>query len=406
MTENGNQALATLREVSRGINRIEDALAGIATGDLTNAAFLAKAAFPLEGRDAQVYLQAKVGAYLQVLVACSHKKLERCLWEARTAPSDEGALLAQVGSIGKALEFLVRAQNTSVDSRRADVRANFAHLSDADVVLHVNSAAEAYWDALEMCDSTKVLGLVASLECPAEDGGRVQGPQKKGLRPLQPWASAQVAQAVLDQLAAGAKTTVARLDQAGCYVVGLSSKSGGPVVVVNGNFGRPEFLAAMAELAAYGIESPNALVVVARTATYSGGAIWFSKFDDLGIDVDGLTPAQAECQFGQRPASDVATESQPVADVTKHFGMPYGQQATLGELGRQVAAGLPGGDAYERGFKDALESLSMALSPKMAQPILAEALTTALNAYGNNADAGDGDGDGEDPHQGLRDRLR
>jgi len=52
-----------------------------------------------------------------------------------------------------------------------------------------------------------------------------------------------------------------------------------------------------------------------------------------------------------------------------------------------LAQALPANEGYEKGFKDALESMALALAPKVTQPILDEAITTALDAYANNADA-------------------
>lgn len=495
MTEIGTLALAALREVSLGLDIIRKALKEICTGDPLNAAF------PLVGREAQVYLEAKAGAYLQVLVAASPAALERTLMEAQAAPPDEGALVARLRSIGQAFDFLERALSTSGDLRLKDVQLHFPHLSAKEAARHVASVADAYCHALEMCDSGRVQALVANLEGQAlpENGEMV--PPRKQLRPLQPWASAEVGAAVLSRLDASSKKPMIRRDRdgAGCYVVGLDPNTGVPIAVVNGNFGRGEFHAVISEMAANKLDAPNALIAVARTSTYSGNAIHFCKFEELGVDADGLTaghpeiPARPDSQTdgttvrasrrycveahgsqdldvspsvavfevdvelarqivslaqlaqsndlarversdyradflrydpetspeeaadaGEENSvrtecdylvvthdefffqalvkhSDVRVETQAmsVADLAEHFRLPYGEEAQYAVLQSQVSAALPGSDGYEKGFKDALESIALVLAPKIAEPILAEAITSALDAYGNNADNDD-----------------
>lgn len=55
-------------------------------------------------------------------------------------------------------------------------------------------------------------------------------------------------------------------------------------------------------------------------------------------------------------------------------------------LGNLIAQALPGIDEYERGYKDALESVVLAAAEKVSEPLLDEVLTTALDAYANNVD--------------------
>lgn len=57
------------------------------------------------------------------------------------------------------------------------------------------------------------------------------------------------------------------------------------IFVVAGNFGRDHFKKAIAESKAAGLNSSR-VYVYGRTATYSGNAICFSKFDEIGISLE------------------------------------------------------------------------------------------------------------------------
>lgn len=48
-----------------------------------------------------------------------------------------------------------------------------------------------------------------------------------------------------------------------------------------------------------------------------------------------------------------------------------------------IAESLPSTEGYEKGFKDALESMCLALINKLSPEDLNEAITTALDAYSN-----------------------
>ncbi len=48
-----------------------------------------------------------------------------------------------------------------------------------------------------------------------------------------------------------------------------------------------------------------------------------------------------------------------------------------------IAESLPSTEGYEKGFKDALESMCLALTNKLSPEDLNEAITTALDAYSN-----------------------
>jgi hypothetical protein len=50
----------------------------------------------------------------------------------------------------------------------------------------------------------------------------------------------------------------------------------------------------------------------------------------------------------------------------------------------KISSDLPAEGGYEKGFKDALESMLLALGQSIDPLVLQEAVTTALDAYGNN----------------------
>ena len=52
----------------------------------------------------------------------------------------------------------------------------------------------------------------------------------------------------------------------------------------------------------------------------------------------------------------------------------------------RVRQALPAEDGYERGYRDALESMALALASKLAGPALDEAIVVALDAYANNVE--------------------
>ena len=72
----------------------------------------------------------------------------------------------------------------------------------------------------------------------------------------------------------------------------------------------------------------------------------------------------------------------------------------MSAVAARIAEALPANSGYEKGYKDALESLVLALAPKMAAS-LDEAVITALDAYSNNVD--DPSPAGEQPVQAVSD---
>lgn len=61
----------------------------------------------------------------------------------------------------------------------------------------------------------------------------------------------------------------------------------------------------------------------------------------------------------------------------------------LAALAPNIENSLPAKQGYEKGFKDALEAVALALASTIAPTVLEEAIATALDAYGNNADVAD-----------------
>lgn len=82
----------------------------------------------------------------------------------------------------------------------------------------------------------------------------------------------------------------------------------------------------------------------------------------------------------------VECESQSVAELAQHFGIQFGEPLSSEKISSQLQQALPGADGYEKGYKDALESIALTLTQKIAEPILDEAINTALDAYANNTD--------------------
>lgn len=69
-----------------------------------------------------------------------------------------------------------------------------------------------------------------------------------------------------------------------------------------------------------------------------------------------------------------------------------GAAPSVEDLDACITEGLPDDDRYTQGFRDATESLMLALREHVAPGILQEALQTALDAYGNNAPDPEDDG--------------
>jgi hypothetical protein len=73
----------------------------------------------------------------------------------------------------------------------------------------------------------------------------------------------------------------------------------------------------------------------------------------------------------------------------------------LNPIGKMIAAALPAGRQYDKGFRDALESMALALSEKMTQDDLRGVVQTALDAHANNV----GEDDQAAALQGLKESI-
>ncbi|TBR77017.1 MAG: hypothetical protein EPN64_04660 [Burkholderiaceae bacterium] len=83
---------------------------------------------------------------------------------------------------------------------------------------------------------------------------------------------------------------------------------------------------------------------------------------------------------------EIECEGQPISALAQHFGLAPGDRSVPEAVRVRLEQALPGADGYERGFKDALESIALALAAKISRPVLDEAIATAMDAYANNAD--------------------
>ncbi len=93
-----------------------------------------------------------------------------------------------------------------------------------------------------------------------------------------------------DQLKAAVLDTVYNLDGIKVlsgfqFLAAKHQKTNVGIFVVAGNFGRDHFKHAISEAKAAGLNSSR-VYVYGQTATYSGNAICFSKFEDIGIEME------------------------------------------------------------------------------------------------------------------------
>lgn len=61
----------------------------------------------------------------------------------------------------------------------------------------------------------------------------------------------------------------------------------------------------------------------------------------------------------------------------------------LNNLTTKLSEALPAQSGYEKGFKDAVESIALALAPLIPPGVLESVVQVALDAYANNADQED-----------------
>ena len=147
MTPSAGLLLATLRNVSFGLDVVEEALKVVSSGDLADAPF------PLAGRAAQIHLDAKKHAYLHVLEMCSAESLKTWLAQDLGRAHDEPTLLLKLQEVVKGLEVVEVALKTSTSGDLS--QATFPLVAD-EARLQLEATAGAYLHALEMCNSTSV----------------------------------------------------------------------------------------------------------------------------------------------------------------------------------------------------------------------------------------------------------
>jgi hypothetical protein len=138
---------AKLRDVSRGLDVIENALAVASGGDLSQVPF------PLVGEDAQIHLNAQKGAYLHVLEMCSADSLAKWLAQAQSGMPDEAALLSMLQEVAQGLEVIEGALKISSSG---DLSQAPFPLVGQEAQIHLNAQSEAYLHALEMCNASTI----------------------------------------------------------------------------------------------------------------------------------------------------------------------------------------------------------------------------------------------------------
>lgn len=152
MTPSAGLLLATLRNVSFGLDVVEEALKVVSSGDLADAPF------PLAGREAQIHLDAKKHAYLHVLEMCSAESLKTWLAQDLGRAHDEPTLLLKLQEVVQGLEVVEVALKTCTSGDLS--QATFPLVAD-EARLQLEATAGAYLHALEMCNSTSVREVLA-----------------------------------------------------------------------------------------------------------------------------------------------------------------------------------------------------------------------------------------------------
>lgn len=99
-------------------------------------------------------------------------------------------------------------------------------------------------------------------------------------------------------------------------------------------------------------------------------------------------------------------EARQRANLQGNVSVPIEQpQQPVSAIASRIAEALPANGGYEKGYKDALESLVLALSPKLAGS-LDDAIETALDAYSNNVDHPSAVRGGEQANPTMREALQ
>lgn len=153
MAATENVFLSTLRDVSRGLDVIEDALKVASSGDLTQVPF------PLVGRDAQIHLDARKGAYLHVLEMCSAESLKKWLAQEQMAVPDERTVLAKLREAAEGLDVIEVALKACTNG---DLSQAPFPLRGQEARIHLDAQGGAYLHALEMCSAESVQELLSN----------------------------------------------------------------------------------------------------------------------------------------------------------------------------------------------------------------------------------------------------
>lgn len=146
------------------------------------------------------------------------------------------------------------------------------------------------------------------------------------------------------------------------------------IVVIDGDFNRDAFKLAVVEIKAAGLKASR-MYAYGRTASYSGPAISFSKFSEIGVEVPDRIPALREvtrtvCRVGYGFAD--VTVQVPAAATEADI-----QSAVLDEAGN-----------YSYSEKDAHYELEGATEPGDAHPaaVVLAGLLDRLSGMGFSAD--------------------
>lgn len=81
----------------------------------------------------------------------------------------------------------------------------------------------------------------------------------------------------------------------------------------------------------------------------------------------------------------VESKKESIADLAQHFGLQFQADLSCAALIERLQQALPSDAGYEKGFKNALGSISLALAAHLPPQVLSDAITTVLDAYANNA---------------------
>jgi len=142
-----NIFLTRLREVSRGLDVISNALEIASSGDLSQVPF------PVVGEDAQIHLSAQKDAYLHVMEMCSADSLTNWLAQAQSGMPNEAASLSKLHEVAQGLEVI---QQSLKKCSSGDISQAPFPLVGQTAHIHLNAQSSAYLHALEMCNADSI----------------------------------------------------------------------------------------------------------------------------------------------------------------------------------------------------------------------------------------------------------